>query len=228
MILLHNEWVIVNSQEDVDARFLAESGDFRFLRSGSRSNLDCSEAEMTFGFVFSGSAQIERKDDSAHFQLAPGMYFAADSSWAISWQGTTLIIGVKGYCGLNVFGGPIEENGRLNYIDSCTDSLLIPPTKLGDPCLNLLVFPPGIKQTPHTHPSFRAGVVISGSGVCVTSDLHTPLYPGDFFFIPAYLQHCFHSSNEKGLRVLAFHPDSDFGPTDSNHPMVNRTIIDKK
>ena len=26
--------------------------------------------------------------------------------------------------------------------------------------------------------------------------------------------------------VIAYHPDSDFGPTDDDHPMVNRTIVD--
>jgi hypothetical protein len=25
--------------------------------------------------------------------------------------------------------------------------------------------------------------------------------------------------------VLAFHPDSDFGPTDEDHPMLNRTYF---
>jgi hypothetical protein len=26
--------------------------------------------------------------------------------------------------------------------------------------------------------------------------------------------------------VMAYHPDSDFGPEDENHPMINRTIVD--
>ena len=27
------------------------------------------------------------------------------------------------------------------------------------------------------------------------------------------------------MDVIAFHPDSDFGPTDIEHPMINRTIV---
>lgn len=27
------------------------------------------------------------------------------------------------------------------------------------------------------------------------------------------------------LKIVVYHPDSDFGPTDEAHPMVNRTII---
>jgi hypothetical protein len=28
------------------------------------------------------------------------------------------------------------------------------------------------------------------------------------------------------MRVVAYHPDSDFGPQDEDHPMINRTIVD--
>jgi len=72
--------------------------------------------------------------------------------------------------GFFVLSGPVEEIGHLRYIDDCTDSLLIPPVILDDPCLNLLHIPPHTEQTRHTHPSFRTGLIISGSGECVTPD----------------------------------------------------------
>ena len=28
------------------------------------------------------------------------------------------------------------------------------------------------------------------------------------------------------MAVIAYHPDSDFGPTHEVHPMINRTIVD--
>jgi hypothetical protein len=28
------------------------------------------------------------------------------------------------------------------------------------------------------------------------------------------------------MDIVAFHPDSDFGPMHDDHPMINRTIID--
>ena len=28
------------------------------------------------------------------------------------------------------------------------------------------------------------------------------------------------------MDVIAYHPDSDFGPQDEDHPMINRTIVD--
>lgn len=131
----------------------------------------------------------------------------------------------KGFVGLNAIGGPVERTGRLKYIDGCTDTLLVAPTKLGDPCLNLLHFPPGIEQTRHTHPSNRVGMIASGRGRCITPHGNVNLLPGVVFVIPKNAEHSF-ATVEDELRVIAFHPDSDTGPTDEDHPMVRRTIVD--
>ncbi|MEZ5600003.1 MAG: hypothetical protein R3F36_02845 [Candidatus Competibacteraceae bacterium] len=41
------------------------------------------------------------------------------------------------------------------------------------------------------------------------------------------LSGCLHSffTEETALDVVAWHPDSDFGPRDDDHPMINRTVI---
>jgi hypothetical protein len=44
--------------------------------------------------------------------------------------------------------------------------------------------------------------------------------------IPTGSVHSFYT-RETPLDVIAWHPDSDFGPTDENHPMRNRTILGK-
>jgi hypothetical protein len=31
--------------------------------------------------------------------------------------------------------------------------------------------------------------------------------------------------SKSSLDVIAFHPDSDWGPTDGTHPMLNRTYL---
>lgn len=124
----------------------------------------------------------------------------------------------------------VEHEGRLRYIDGCTDSLLIPPVKLGDPCLNLLYFPSGIDQTAHTHPSDRIGLILSGHGLCHSYDngaeLLTELLPGMIFCIHTDGHHKFSTPFGEDMRVLAYHPESDFGPQDENHPMINRTIVE--
>jgi len=139
--------------------------------------------------------------------------------------GAGLTIETPAYTGLPQAGGPVEDRGRLHYIDGCSDSLLICPAKVGDPCLNLLHLPAGTTQTEHTHPSERIGIILRGRGVCRTPEGDTPLAPGMFWFIPKDSRHSFHTDTEP-LQVLAWHPDSDFGPSHDQHPMLNRTIVE--
>jgi mannose-6-phosphate isomerase-like protein (cupin superfamily) len=156
--------------------------------------------------------------------LAPNTYFAVTGPIDIDARSGFVVVR-NDYAGLNMVGGPIEKTGRLNYIDGCTDSLLVPPTKLGDPCLNLLCFPRDIKQTMHTHPSNRIGMVASGRGRCITPHGEVALLPGIVFCIPKEAEHCFYTDDSE-MRVVAWHPDSDYGPQDENHPMINRTMVD--
>lgn len=201
------------------------------------------------GFVRRGA--VELTTTAGTFKLGAGMYFAVPDAVAIrplfaamldseplnqamdqkdrqasDRDGMNLgfVVSVSGHRGFFHVGGPIEANGRLRYIDGCSDSLLIPPVLRGDPCLNLLHLPPRIRQSFHTHPSFRLGLVVQGSGSCLTKETRTALRPGQLFFIPADVVHCFHT-DEESLVIVAFHPDSDFGPTHEDHPMINRTIL---
>jgi hypothetical protein len=159
------------------------------------------------------------------FDLEPGMYFAASGRLDLG-GGCGIILECETYRPQFTIGGPIEPIGRLKYIDGCTDSLLLPPVKFGDPCFNALYFPPNINQTSHTHPSLRAGLVVSGRGECVTPAKTIPLEPDTAFVIETNWVHCFRTFADQGMVVVAYHPDSEFGPKDEDHPMINRTIVD--
>jgi quercetin dioxygenase-like cupin family protein len=174
-----------------------------------------------FGFVQTGPAEL--RCASGTFTLGRGMYFAVPGSMQVA-AGTGIVVSRPGYRGFFHLGGPIEETGRLRYIDGCTDSLLIPPVLKGDPCLNLLHLPPGTRQSSHTHPSPRIGLVVRGTGRCVTPAGEVELAQGLAFIIAAGALHCFETDDDP-LVVLAYHPDSDFGPTHEDHPMINRTIV---
>ncbi|MDA7933940.1 AraC family ligand binding domain-containing protein [Akkermansiaceae bacterium] len=187
----------------------------------SENGLDLSDDGTHFLFVTEGQATLRFLD--LEFPLPAGMYAAVPGSCEIS-GGAGIAVTRKGFHGFFNLGGPIEEEGRLRYIDGCTDSLLIPPVRWGDPCLNLLHIPANTHQSQHTHPSHRVGVIVSGRGHCITPDGKIPLVPGLVFVIPEESQHSFHTEN-KALRVIAYHPESDFGPTDETHPMVNKTIL---
>jgi hypothetical protein len=175
-----------------------------------------------FGYVQDTSATLEVS--SGTFLLRHGMYFAVPSSCRIGGPGQGIVITRLGYRGMFTMGGPIEPKGRLRYMDGCTDSLLIPPPMAGDPCLNALYFSAGISQTEHTHPSVRIGLIVRGAGECCTPEATYSLFPGLTFVIRANGRHSFRT-REKEMLVVAYHPDSDSGPTHESHPMINRTIV---
>lgn len=175
-----------------------------------------------YGMVTAGLAVLD--DPSAgRFELRRGMFFALPEGGSVQ-GGAGLVIVQSGYRGLRQIGGPLETVGRLRYIDGCSDTLLISPPRLGEPCLNHLHIPPHTDQTPHTHPSVRIGVIMGGAGECRTPDGAHPLRPGMGWYIPTGCLHSFYT-REAALDVVAWHPDSDFGPRDDDHPMINRTVI---
>lgn len=174
-----------------------------------------------FGMVTAGRPTLMVGEDI--FTLRSKMFFVEPCDFSII-GGQGLLIHLAGYQGLRQLGGPIEPVGRLRYIDGCTDTLLVCPPRLGEPCFNHLHIPAHTAQSAHTHPSDRIGVIAGGEGWCVTSAGRFPLSPGMGWWIPAGTRHCFHTETS-ALDVLAWHPDSDFGPTDEDHPMLNRTIL---
>lgn len=176
-----------------------------------------------YGYVYEGTATVISGDNA--YQLSSRQFFCFHDSVSII-GGKGIVIERVGYRGMNSLGGPVEDWGRLKYIDGCTDSLLVAPVKMGDPCLNALFFPENIDQTAHTHPSMRVGMVIEGEGSCVTPEAEYDLVPGKIFIIHPEGTHRFRTRAGAKLTVIAYHPDSDFGPQDEDHPMINRTIVD--
>ena len=168
--------------------------------------------------------------EASEVEVGPDRYRLRAGAWAVAPGGVRvsggrgLIIHQPDYIGVAQWGGPIEATGRLRYIDGCTDTLLVCPPRLGEPCLNHLHLPRGTDQTTHTHPSARVGVIARGEGWCRTPGGRQRLTAGLGWFIPTGLAHSF-ATDDATLDVLAWHPDSDFGPTDQDHPMVNRTIL---
>ncbi|MEK7068970.1 MAG: hypothetical protein AAB947_01150, partial [Patescibacteria group bacterium] len=168
-----------------------------------------------FGVVTSGEIKLSYEYRERH--LVAGDFFSVVGPAVINSSGLGLINSARSYRGMNVFGGPLEEKGRLRYINGCTATLLIPPVRSGDPCLNHLHLPKGIKQTPHTHPSVRTGIVFRGGGECLVpkEDKVVPLVEGCVFVIEPETVHSFNTATDS-MNVIAFHPDSDVGMTDED------------
>ncbi len=183
------------------------------------------EPETHYGFVHRG--RVEITSGKRTFPVFAGMYFSVPGDLGLAGEGAGFVVTKRADRGVFLLGGPVETSGRLRYIDGCTDSLLLPPCTRGDPCLNFLHVPPGIHQTPHTHPSLRVGLVTVGSGWCESRGRVHALEPGSLFEIPAGCEHRFRTEASE-LRIVAFHPDSDFGPSDEIHPMLNRTLLPER
>jgi len=188
-----------------------------------------------YGFCTSGAFSINT--GSRDWQIKEGDFFTLKTNKIEQTKATLqeedsqmFWIIRYGFLGIN-YVGESENNGRLSYIDGCTDSLLITPPRLGDPCLNYLHFPVGIIQTQHLHPSIRMGIVIGGKGEAFQKpDMEREgwekdLKKGNMFCLEEGEVHSFRTATNY-MDIIAYHPDSDFGPTDTDHPMLNRTYID--
>jgi quercetin dioxygenase-like cupin family protein len=186
--------------------------------------LSLPEGATHYGMVTEGEAEL--RYDGGQFRLRPGMYFVLPSPATLSGPGSRgLVVSRLGDAGLPQWGGPVEARGRLRYIDGCSDTLLVCPPQKGEPCLNHLHIPPHTRQSAHTHSSERVGVILRGAGECRTEGGVFALAPGMGWCIPAGCLHSFFTT-DSSLDVIAWHPDSDFGPTHDNHPMVNLTLVD--
>jgi len=187
-------------------------------------DLDLASGYTHLGVVVQGKIKLLYHDRER--ELVVGDYFSIIGPATLKSEGCGIISSALNYVGANVFGGPIENVGRLRYMDGCTDSLLVPPIRRGDPCLNHLHFPSGIRQTPHTHPSVRTGIVYRGVGECIVPGCAPiALRPLHAFVIPTNSIHSFNTTHDI-MDVIAYHPDSDAGMTDDDHPMINRTYVD--
>lgn len=194
-----------------------------------------SKFDTTFGYVLRGSLLVTAPklavtaDKGAYFSIAGN--FLIEPKYASKDDPLVVLIKRFGYRGQTMFG-TVEKHGRLSYIDGCSDSLLVYPPRLGDPCLNHLHFPPGILQTQHTHPTVRMGIVSNGKGKAFrvpsagNTGWESDLSEGCVFLLNEQEQHSFRTSEtDSVMDVIAYHPDSDFGPTDADHPMINRTYV---
>jgi len=176
----------------------------------------------TFGFVHSGKLRLIY-GDGIESVLCKNMFFSIPGKFTLNGEGQVAMFQRIGFRGLAQVGGPIESIGRLCYMDNCMNSILAGPPRVGDACLNLLSFPGNVEQTLHVHPSIRLGTVVAGEGRCVSPGRpDVPLQAGKVFILEEAYPHCFHSSAE-GLLIVAYHPDSDVGPTDQQNPMLSRT-----
>ena len=194
------------------------------IRTWHHNQIELPDTGTHYGFVYQGTPDLVRGSDEA-YRVRSRMYFCLPGRGRIGGENSSgIVITSLNYEGTFSLGGAIASTGRFAYIDGGMTSLLISPIQVGDPCLHALYFPPDRDQTLHTHPSYRIGLVIEGAGEGETANGIVDLKPGTIFLIPADHLHKFRTQDQP-LVFIVFHPDSETGFSDRNHPMLNRTFV---
>lgn len=212
----HNHIDELKSMYPVDAYLVDKNTDKLHLPTSS----------TVYGYVLDGEIHAQ-----PNISVRAGEYFSFPVTNSLSYltpKGTAIVIIRVGFIGQTVIGGPIEDTGRLVYIDGCSDTILVYPPRKGDPSLSHLHFPKHIDQQFHLHPSVRVGLIVKGEGICEYMEdgkvVSKPLKTGKMFHIPERETHRF-LTKDSTLDIIAFHPDGDWGPEDENHIMKNRTYL---
>lgn len=190
------------------------------------NSIEINESEQDTHYLFVSEGEVTLKSSNGEFLLRKNTFAAVPGNFSLDGSGKVLVATRLNYTGLFTIGGSIEPLGRLNYIDGCSSTVLINPLRRGEPCLNFLYVPPGVSQTPHTHPSLRIGLVAEGNGTCQVDEGTFKMQPGTVFCLPENKLHSFSAINDS-LRIIIYHPDSDVGPTDDSHTMLNNTFVGK-
>lgn len=184
-----------------------------------------SKFSTIYGYVQEETITILTKNN-VWPDVPKGFYFCIVGEFKIKGKGSCVLFERIGVRGIFQIGGPLENIGRVAYISGCSDSLLVFPPRMGDPCMNCLWFPKNVRQTMHIHPTVRFAIVTKGNGRCITPEGELPLKEGYVFKLKAMSQHCFFTDQEE-MTIVTYHPDSDWGPTDDQHPMLNKTLLAK-
>jgi hypothetical protein len=188
---------------------------------GSSKVIKLEPHSTVYGVVLSGKCHIGEKyvvEQEEYFSFATNMF----QNQQLVLDGELALFTRVGFNGQFIIGGKIESSGRLSYIDNCSDTILVYPPRYGDPSISLLSFPKNITQRFHIHPSIRLGVIIRGQGEAETPDGKYSLTPGTCFCVHEREIHRFVTTTS-GLDAVSYHPDGDWGPTDQNHTLLNRT-----
>ena len=119
-----------------------------------------------------------------------------------------------------------NPKGNLSYMDGGTNTTAVNPGRLGLPVINYVHFPAGMKQTLHTHPSQRIGLVLSGKGeIELDRGEKFAIKEGNCWVMERNVLHNFMCNKGEDVTLFIFSPDSGTGPTDEINPLKVRTYV---
>ena len=166
--------------------------------------------------------------DTANFESVNGAFCVNSHFTVKAGAGTAAVVE---YPGLHLLESRyyIQDQlgqGNLSYIDGGTNTTAVNPGRLGDPVINYVHFPAGMRQTLHTHPSHRVGMILQGHGqIELDNQQLFDVRKGEVFFMQRNVLHNFICPFDQDVILFVFAPDSGTGPTDEVNPLKIRTYI---
>jgi hypothetical protein len=184
-----------------------ELGDLGYLYTQALST--------TYGYVLEGEANFEGEES-----ITAGKYFCrwTKEQTRINYTGKLVLFIRVGFKGQNLIGGPVEESGRLSYIDGSSDTILVYPPRIGDPIFSVVYFPKNTEQTFQMHSSVRMGAIISGGGyICFdeAEENNVSLTLGDMICFEQNERHRIKTTGNI-LQMIVYNPQGNWGPQDHN------------
>ena len=182
---------------------------------------------------FLGTSYIMAKDSNIHIRdgySVNGKNFAGQTTKQFTVYDDSTIAHIKFY-GLSMnderlFIPEDKSTGNLSYMDGGTNTTAVNPGRLGLPVINYVHFPAGMKQTLHTHPSQRIGLILSGKGeIELDNGVMFPIKEGDCWVMERNVLHNFMCNQGEDVTLFVFSPDSGTGPTDEINPLKVRTYV---
>ena len=182
---------------------------------------------------FLGTSYLMAKDSNIHISdgySVNGKNFAGQTTKQFTVYDDSTIAHIKFY-GLSMnderlFIPEDKSTGNLSYMDGGTNTTAVNPGRLGLPVINYVHFPAGMKQTLHTHPSQRIGLILSGKGeIELDNDVMFPIKEGDCWVMERNVLHNFMCNQGEDVTLFVFSPDSGTGPTDEINPLKVRTYV---
>ena len=182
---------------------------------------------------FLGTSYLMAKDSNIHIRDGYSVNnnnFAGQTTKQFTVYDDSTIAHIKFY-GLSMnderlFIPEDKSTGNLSYMDGGTNTTAVNPGRLGLPVINYVHFPAGMKQTLHTHPSQRIGLILSGKGeIELDNGVMFPIKEGDCWVMDRNVLHNFMCNQGEDVTLFVFSPDSGTGPTDEINPLKVRTYV---
>ena len=92
-------------------------------------------------FIIAFGAALEVNTGEEREHLRPECFGVFSGPAVLEGDGRALVVSMDNYACPRLKGGPVEQEGRLRYVDGCSATILLSPPVKGEPCFNFMHLP---------------------------------------------------------------------------------------